>query len=229
MSPTPKRPRELNQLAKFVVEVATGQIDLPNKSSAGKKPSAAAGGEVAVKGSLKDGLLKAKLTLGKDSWEFEDSISRTAKGELVIPGFGRWRKVGSKEWRQANLASGRKPQEEVKDRLPLKDLADALPGKKFSLSDGRKDRAKPLGVLEIKKIDRTAVEAMYTSTSGKNPREVKGVLQGTTMALSLQGKGLDLFAVFHKEGKAWGAKGLFGRKDAPIKAMIHFAEVGNKK
>ena len=36
-----KRPRDTNQLAKFIVDVTTGQVDLPNPD-AGKNPAALA-------------------------------------------------------------------------------------------------------------------------------------------------------------------------------------------
>jgi hypothetical protein len=40
MSKKPKRLRDPNQLAKFIVDVATGQTDLPEKCPDGKNPAA---------------------------------------------------------------------------------------------------------------------------------------------------------------------------------------------
>lgn len=56
MSKTPKRPRDPNQLAKMIVDIATGEIedDLP---STGKDPAAVALGR---KGGLKGGKARAE-------------------------------------------------------------------------------------------------------------------------------------------------------------------------
>jgi hypothetical protein len=51
-----KRPRDLNQLAKLVVDLATGQAELP-KSDEGKDPAAVALGR---RGGLKGGKARAK-------------------------------------------------------------------------------------------------------------------------------------------------------------------------
>lgn len=51
MAKTPKRPRDTNQLAKFIADVATGEIELP-KTDDGKDPAAVALGR---KGGLKGG------------------------------------------------------------------------------------------------------------------------------------------------------------------------------
>jgi hypothetical protein len=54
-----KRPRDINSLAKFITDVATGQLELP-KTSDGKDPAAVALGR---KGGLKGGRARAeKLT-----------------------------------------------------------------------------------------------------------------------------------------------------------------------
>jgi hypothetical protein len=55
----PKRPRDTNQLAKFIVDLATGDAELP-KTEDGKDPAAVALGR---KGGLKGGRARAaKLT-----------------------------------------------------------------------------------------------------------------------------------------------------------------------
>jgi hypothetical protein len=51
-----KRPRDLNSLAKFIADVATGQIELP-KTDDGKDPAAVALGR---KGGLKGGKARAE-------------------------------------------------------------------------------------------------------------------------------------------------------------------------
>ena len=50
-----KRPRDVNSLAKFIVDVATGQVELP-KTDDGKDPAAVALGR---KGGLKGGKARA--------------------------------------------------------------------------------------------------------------------------------------------------------------------------
>lgn len=60
----PKRPRDLNQLAKFIMDVATGEAELP-KTEDGKNPAAVALGR---KGGLKGGKARAeKLSPSKRS------------------------------------------------------------------------------------------------------------------------------------------------------------------
>ncbi|MGH8541964.1 MAG: histone H1 [Stenotrophobium sp.] len=55
---TPKRPRDTNQLAKFIVDVATGDVeDAPRKADADKDPAAVALGR---KGGLKGGKARAE-------------------------------------------------------------------------------------------------------------------------------------------------------------------------
>lgn len=51
-----KRPRDLNSLAKFIADVATGQAELP-KTDDGKDPAAVALGR---KGGIKGGKARAK-------------------------------------------------------------------------------------------------------------------------------------------------------------------------
>lgn len=56
MATKPKRPRDANQLAKFITDLATGEIDQP-KIDEGKDPAAVALGR---KGGLKGGKERAK-------------------------------------------------------------------------------------------------------------------------------------------------------------------------
>jgi len=56
MATKPKRPRDTSQLAKFIVDVATGKADEP-KADDGKDPAAVALGR---KGGLKGGAARAK-------------------------------------------------------------------------------------------------------------------------------------------------------------------------
>lgn len=59
MAKTLKRPRDTNQLAKFIVDLATGEAELP-KTEDGKDPAAVSLGR---KGGLKGGAARArKLT-----------------------------------------------------------------------------------------------------------------------------------------------------------------------
>ena len=51
-----KRPRDTNQLAKFIVDVTTGQVDLPDPN-AGKNPTAR---EFGAMGGKKGGKARAK-------------------------------------------------------------------------------------------------------------------------------------------------------------------------
>lgn len=56
-----KRPRDLNSLAKFISDVATGQVELP-KTDEGKDPAAVALGR---KGGLKGGNARAASMTSK--------------------------------------------------------------------------------------------------------------------------------------------------------------------
>ncbi len=57
MSKKPKRPRDTNQLAKFIMDIATGETDAPEKKDDGKNPAAVALGRL---GGLKGGKARAK-------------------------------------------------------------------------------------------------------------------------------------------------------------------------
>ena len=55
-----KRPRDANQLAKFIVDVSTGEAELPENQPDGKNPAAV---ELGMLGGQKDGKARAeKLT-----------------------------------------------------------------------------------------------------------------------------------------------------------------------
>jgi hypothetical protein len=53
----PKRPRDTNQLAKFIVDLATGEQPAPELADLGKDPAAVALGR---KGGLKGGKMRAE-------------------------------------------------------------------------------------------------------------------------------------------------------------------------
>jgi hypothetical protein len=58
--PKRKRPRDLNQLAKFIVDVSTGDAELPESQPDGKNPAAV---ELGKRGGQKGGKARAdKLT-----------------------------------------------------------------------------------------------------------------------------------------------------------------------
>lgn len=56
MAKNPKRPRDANQLAKFIVDVATGEAELPEAEPTGKNPAAVALGKL---GGAKGGKARA--------------------------------------------------------------------------------------------------------------------------------------------------------------------------
>ena len=57
MAKNPKRPRDTNQLAKFIVDLATGEQTEPKPAETGKDPAAVALGR---KGAIKGGKARAK-------------------------------------------------------------------------------------------------------------------------------------------------------------------------
>lgn len=62
MPKKPKRPRDTNQLAAFIVSAATGDIDLPESKDDGKNPAAVALGKL---GGLKGGKARAESLTAK--------------------------------------------------------------------------------------------------------------------------------------------------------------------
>lgn len=62
MSKNPKRPRDTNQLAKFIIDVATGEETLPEDKPTGKNPAAVALGKL---GGAKGGKARAKSLTAK--------------------------------------------------------------------------------------------------------------------------------------------------------------------
>jgi hypothetical protein len=73
-----KRPRDINLLAKFLTDVATGQAELP-KTDEGKEPAAVALGR---KGGLKGGRARAEKLSAKQRAEIAKKAAKT-----------RWQKV----------------------------------------------------------------------------------------------------------------------------------------
>lgn len=74
----PKRPRDVNQLAKLVADLATGQAELP-KTDEGKDPAAVSLGR---RGGLKGGKSRAA------------SLSSTQRSEIARKGAtARWKKL----------------------------------------------------------------------------------------------------------------------------------------
>jgi hypothetical protein len=72
-----KRPRDLNSLAKFITDVATGQVELP-KTDDGKDPAAVALGR---KGGMKGGKSRA------------DKLSAERRSEIArLAASTRWKK-----------------------------------------------------------------------------------------------------------------------------------------
>jgi hypothetical protein len=61
MATKPKRPRDANQLAKFIADLATGEVEMP-KTEEGKDPAAVALGR---KGGLKGGKARAESMTSK--------------------------------------------------------------------------------------------------------------------------------------------------------------------
>lgn len=84
MSKKPKRPRDINQLAKFTIDVATGEEELPENKPSGKNPAAVALGKL---GGKKDGKARAaKLTAEqRQAIARKAAVSRWNKHEQSIP------------------------------------------------------------------------------------------------------------------------------------------------
>ncbi len=72
MATKSKRPRDTNQLAKFITDLATGEIELP-KTDDGKDPAAVALGR---KGGLKGGKARAESMTAKQRSEIAKKAAK---------------------------------------------------------------------------------------------------------------------------------------------------------
>lgn len=72
MAKAPKRPRDANALAKFITDIATGQVELP-KTDDGKDPAAVALGR---KGGLKGGKVRAGVLSPRRRKEIAQKAAR---------------------------------------------------------------------------------------------------------------------------------------------------------
>ncbi|MEO8002228.1 MAG: hypothetical protein ABI644_10155 [Arenimonas sp.] len=72
----PKRPRDVNQLAKLIVDIATGEID-ECKPDDGKDPAAVALGR---KGGLKGGAARAKKLTAEERSEIAKKAAKKRWG-----------------------------------------------------------------------------------------------------------------------------------------------------
>jgi hypothetical protein len=72
-----KRPRDLNSLAKFIADVATGQVELP-KTDGGKDPAAVALGR---KGGLKGGKARANSLTPKERSSIAQKAAKARWGK----------------------------------------------------------------------------------------------------------------------------------------------------
>lgn len=77
MTKTPKRPRDINQLAKLVVDIATGEAP-PDKSDDGKDPAAVALGR---KGGLKGGKARAQALTAEERSAIAKKAAATRWGK----------------------------------------------------------------------------------------------------------------------------------------------------
>lgn len=84
MSKQPKRPKDSNQLAKFIIDVATGDAELPeSKPDGNKNPAAVALGKL---GGLKGGKARAKkLTSEQRKAIAEKAAAARWKGKTSSP------------------------------------------------------------------------------------------------------------------------------------------------
>jgi hypothetical protein len=74
MAKAPKRPRDTNQLAKFIVDLATGDAAEPTPADTGKDPAAVALGR---RGGLKGGKARADKLSAKERSEIAKSAARS--------------------------------------------------------------------------------------------------------------------------------------------------------
>jgi hypothetical protein len=77
MATKPKRPRDTNQLAKFIVDLATGEESESKAADAGKDPAAVALGR---KGGLKGGKARATSLSKKRRTEIAQKAARSRWG-----------------------------------------------------------------------------------------------------------------------------------------------------
>jgi hypothetical protein len=99
-----KRPRDANQLAKFIADVATGAAELP-KTDEGKNPAAVALGR---KGGLKGGKARAKALT---SQQLKDAAKKAAAA--------RWAKTSAQ--RASAPASRRSARPKDRAKIPSPD------------------------------------------------------------------------------------------------------------
>jgi len=79
MASTPKRPRDTNQLAKFITDLATGEAKVPvSEKDKGKDPAAVALGR---KGGLKGGKARAEKLSAKKRKEIARLAASTRWGK----------------------------------------------------------------------------------------------------------------------------------------------------
>lgn len=79
MATKPKRPRDTNQLAKFIVDLASGEVELP-KTEDGKDPAAVALGR---KGGLKGGKARASILSKERRSQIAKDAAKKRWGEPV--------------------------------------------------------------------------------------------------------------------------------------------------
>jgi hypothetical protein len=72
-----KRPRDANQLAKLIVDIATGEVPPDTKTEDGKNPAAVALGRL---GGLKGGAARAKSLSAKKRREIAKKAAKTRWG-----------------------------------------------------------------------------------------------------------------------------------------------------
>ena len=72
-----KRPRDVNSLAKFIADMATGQVELP-KTEDGKDPAAVALGR---RGGLKGGIARAAVMTPKKRTEIAKLAAKARWGK----------------------------------------------------------------------------------------------------------------------------------------------------
>jgi hypothetical protein len=74
MAKNPKRPRDTNQLAHFIIAAATGEAELPEKQDDGKNPAAVALGRL---GGQKGGKARAKSLTAEQRKEIAQNAAKS--------------------------------------------------------------------------------------------------------------------------------------------------------